>query len=111
MSTIVLALIDLAARIAKVIIRNLARWTLKRLVTWMRKRVAVFKDRWKRAYIEDNNRRMLWLSGRIDRWTKAADWLEENALAKLREAAQRACKLPAFQRLPEYASCEYLTSH
>lgn len=109
MNWLVAALIDLAIRIAKVIVRRLAKWTLRRVVTWMRKRVGVFKDRWQLARIDDNQRRMAWLAGRIERWMKAADWLEANALEKLRDAARQACQLPAFASLPEYASCERLS--
>ena len=111
MNTLVLALIDIAIRITKWIVRNLARWTLRRVVSWMRKRVVKFKERWQRAYLENNERRVKWLAGRIERWTKAADWIEERALQGLREAAKKACELPAFQKLPDYASCEKLTSH
>jgi hypothetical protein len=111
MHWIVTALIDLAARVAKAIVRRLAKWTLTRLVRWMRKKVRDFKDRWNRARIEGDERRMRWNLGRSERWTKAADWLEENALEKLRDAAERVCRLPAFQKLPEVARCELLSSH
>lgn len=110
MSTLALALIELATRITKWIVRNLARWALRKVVTWMRRKVRTFKDRWQAAYLEDNTRRMKWLAGRSARWTKAADWLEANALQQLREAAKHVCTLPAFGELPEYASCERLTS-
>jgi hypothetical protein len=111
MSTLVSALIDIAIRIGKAIIRNLARWTLKRLLRWMWKRVGVFKERWERARIEGNERRQRWLLGRIERWSRAANWLEERALETLREAAKQACQLPAFQKLPPQASCELLSSY
>lgn len=109
MTTLVALVIDLAIQIGKAIVRRLAKWTLKRLVTWMRKRVGIFKDRWNHARIEGNQRRMRWLMGRIERWTHAADWLEQNAMETLREAAREACELDAFRRLPERASCELLT--
>lgn len=103
MSTLVTALIELAARIAKAIVRRLARWTVKRVVVWMRGRVEVFRERLAEA---DNERRRMWLRGRINRWTQAANWIEARALQTLREAAREACKLPAFRKLPEWASCE-----
>lgn len=111
MSTLVLGLIDLAARIAKWIVRRVLKWTLRRLVGWMRKRVGVFKQRWEHARIEENERGMRWNMGRIERWTKAADWLEQHAMEQLREAAKRACDLPEFAKLPEVARCELLSSH
>jgi hypothetical protein len=111
MSALALALIDLAVRITKWIVRNVARWTLRRVVAWMHKRVGVFQARWRDAYLQGNQRRQDWLAGRISRWLKAAEWLQENALEKLRETAQKVCTLPAFGKLPEYASCERLTSH
>lgn len=110
MATWVAALIDIAIRIGKAIVRKLARMAAKAVVRWMRKRVIVFKERWERARVEGNERRMAWLLGRIERWTHAADWIEANALAKLREAAQAACADGVFAGLPERASCEKWTA-
>ena len=103
MNPLVEALIDIAMRIAKAIVRRLARWTVKRVVAWMRGRVEVFRERLGRA---DTERRRLWLRGRINRWTQAANWIEARALETLREAAREACKLKVFRKLPEVAACE-----
>lgn len=111
MNTLVLALVDLAVQITKWIVRNAARWAKKRLLAWMWRRIRTFKQRWERARIEGDERRQRWLTSRIQRWTKAAEWIEEKADEVLKGAAERACKLPAFQKLPDYASCERLTSH
>jgi hypothetical protein len=106
MSTFVLALLDIAMRITKWIVRRLAKWAVTRVVTWMRSKVRTFKDRWSRARIEGDAWRVRWNEGRIGRWTKAADWIEARALKALGEAARTVCKLPAFKKLPDYASCE-----
>lgn len=110
MNALVSALLDLAIRIGRAIVRRLARWAVKRVVVWMRKRVGVFKDRWHRARIEGDAWRERWNLGRIERWTKAADWIEERALQTLGEAARKVCTLPAFRKLPEVASCEKLAA-
>jgi hypothetical protein len=110
MNTLVSALIDIAVRIGKAIVRRLAKWALDRVVGWMWRKIAGFKRGWLAARIEDNKRRMRWLAGRISRWSKAAEWVEKRALKTLREAAQEACKLPAFAKLPEVARCERMVA-
>lgn len=106
MTKIALTLLDLAVRITKWIVRRLAKWAVTRVVTWMRGMVRTFKRRWERARIERVQWRMDFNIGRIERWTKAADWIESKALATLGDAAREVCKLPAFRKLPDYASCE-----
>lgn len=106
MNPLVTALLDFAMRIGKAIARRLARWTVKRVVAWMRKRVIAFKGRAESARIEGDAWRVQWNAGRSVRWTKAADWIEERALKALGEAAKQVCKLSAFRKLPEWASCE-----
>jgi hypothetical protein len=103
MNPLVTALLDLAVRIGKAIARRLARWTVRRVVAWMRERIEVFRDRLGEATRE---RRKLWLRGRINRWTQAANWIEARALKALGEAARQVCKLPAFRNLPQWAACE-----
>jgi hypothetical protein len=110
MNPLVSALLDLAVRITKWIVRRLAQWSLKRVVTWMRTKVRTFKGRWDAARIERNEKRMGWLEGRIERWTRAANWIEENAMKALGTAARDVCKLKAFRKLPDYASCEKLAA-
>jgi hypothetical protein len=106
MNTLVLALLDLAVRITRWIVRRLARWALKRVVGWMRKRIKSFYEQLAVARTE---RRQRWLRGRIERWTKASVWVELHATKALGEAAREVCDLKAFRKLPDYASCEKWT--
>jgi hypothetical protein len=103
MTTLVSALIDIAVRIGKVIVRRLAKWTLTRLTKWMRGRVRVFQGR---LLMAKTDRRRAWLAGRIHRWLDAIFWLERNAIEALGKAAKKACSLAAFRKLPEVAKCE-----
>lgn len=103
MNTLVTALLDLAVRIGRWLVRRLAKWAVSHVVGYMLGKVEDFKRRLARAKIP---RRKTWLRGRIARWTKAADWIERNALAKLEDAAHEVCRLPVFRKLPEVASCE-----
>ena len=106
MNPLVSALLDLAVRVTRWIVRRLARWALKRVVTWMRKRIKGFYDQ---LAVARTKRRQRWLRGRIDRWTDASVWVELHASKALGEAAREACKLDAFRKLPDYASCEKWT--
>lgn len=106
MNPLVTALLDLAVRIGRWLVKRLAKWAISHVVGYMKGKVEDFRRRLARAKAV---RRRKWLRGRIARWTKAADWIERNALARLGDAAHEVCKLPVFRKLPEVASCERLT--
>lgn len=107
MNTLVAGLIDIAIRLGRWIVRRLAKWALSHVVGYMLGKVDDMKRRIARA---KTDRRRKWLRGRVARWTKAAKWIEANALKKLGEAAKEACKLPAFAKLPEVARCERMVA-
>ena len=106
MTTLAASLLDLAVRIGRWLVKRLAKWAISHVVGYMKGKVEDFRRRIARA---KTVRRRKWLRGRIARWTKAADWIERNAMAKLEDAAHEVCKLPAFRKLPEVASCEKIT--
>lgn len=107
MTTLVAGLIDLAVRIGKWLVKQLARWAKAHVVGYMMGKVEDFKRRIMRA---KTSRRRKWLRGRVSRWTKAIAWINEQSGVFFRDAAKDACKLPAFAKLPEVARCERLVA-
>jgi hypothetical protein len=102
-STIVTLLIDLAVRLGRFILERLARHGYKRLLSYMRRRIKVFRGRLERARTVH---REVWLRGRIERWTNAIKWLEQNAAKVAAEAVHTICELDEVKRLPLHAACE-----
>ncbi len=107
MNTWVTALIDIAVRIGKWLVKRIAYWARDHVVGYMKGKIEDFKRRRANA---KSARRKRWLSGRITRWTRAAQWIQMAALQHLAHEAQRVCELDDFKRLPNVARCERLVS-
>jgi hypothetical protein len=105
-NTLVLALLEIAVRIGRWLVKRLARWARAHLVGYMRGRIEDFKRRLKRADDNDWERREAWLKGRISRWTAAMKWIEKRSATEAKKLAHTVCALPEFGELPEQAACE-----
>jgi hypothetical protein len=103
MSTLVLALIDLAVQLGRWILERLAKRGFSKLIGYMDGKIDDFARRLARAR---TNRRKRWLRGRIDRWTRAMAWLEANSSKAAKRTIDEVCKLPEVQRLPLKSACE-----